>query len=46
MYFIEHTMTRTAYKRNQKRNDATETFALYVAFHSVWTSLINLFKDD
>jgi len=46
MYSIEHTMTRTAYKRKQKRDDSTETFALYVAFHSVWTSLINLFKDD
>lgn len=39
-------MTKSTYKRKTKRDDGTETFALYVAFHSVWSAFVNLFKDD
>lgn len=38
-------MTASRRKR-ARRDDGTETFALYVAFHSAWTAVLNLFKDD
>jgi len=38
-------MAQTTYKKKAKK-EATDTFFLYVAFHSVFTALANLFKDD
>ena len=35
----------TSVKRRKNR-DADEKFFLYVAFHSVFTAIANLFKDD
>jgi len=32
--------------RKKKKNDAENTFFLYVAFHSALTAIANLFKDD
>jgi hypothetical protein len=38
-------MAQTTYKKKANK-EATDTFFLYVAFHSVFTALANLFKDD
>jgi len=38
-------MSQSTYKKKAKK-EATETFFLYVAFHSVFTAISNLFKDD
>jgi len=38
-------MAQTTYRKKAKK-EATDTFFLYVAFHSVFTALANLFKDD
>ena len=38
-------MAQTTYKKQAKK-EATETFFLYVFFHSIFTSIANLFKDD
>jgi len=38
-------MAQTTYKKRQ-RKEASETFFLYVAFHSALTAIANLFKDD
>ena len=32
--------------RRKKNSDAEGKFFLYVAFHSVFTAIANLFKDD
>jgi len=32
--------------RKRKQSGAKEEFFLYVAFHSAFSALINLFKDD
>ncbi|AOV61714.1 hypothetical protein BOW91_gp019 [Synechococcus phage S-WAM2] len=32
--------------RRKKSRDAEEKFFLYVAFHSVFTAIANLFQDD
>jgi len=37
-------MTITSKKK--KRKDTENTFFLYVAFHSAFTAIANLFKDD
>ena len=29
----------------QEKKEATETFFLYVIFHSIWTSIFNFFSD-
>jgi hypothetical protein len=39
-------MAQTAHRRKSAKKEATETFFLYVAFHSVFTAIANLFKDD
>ena len=36
----------TSRRKRARRDDGTETFALYVAFHSAWSAFLNLFKDD
>ena len=36
----------TSRRNRMRRDDGTETFALYVAFHSAWSAFLNLFKDD
>ena len=38
-------MAQTTYKKQAKK-EATETFFLYVFFHSIFTSIANLFIDD
>jgi len=38
-------MAQTTYRKKAKK-EATDTFFLYVAFHSVFTAIANLFKDD
>jgi len=38
-------MAQSTYKK-VKRDDAKNEFFLYVAFHSAFTALVNLFKDD
>jgi len=38
-------MAQNIYKKQAKK-EATETFFLYVAFHSALTAIANLFKDD
>ena len=40
-------MTRTKSDKAKKdaRKEATETFALYVFFHSIWTSIFNFFEN-
>jgi len=38
-------MAQSTYKKKAKK-EATDTFFLYVAFHSVFTALANLFNDD
>jgi len=37
-------MAQTTYKKQAKK-EATETFFLYVFFHSIWTSIFKLFED-
>jgi len=36
--------TSSPYKKQQKK-EATETFFLYVFFHSIWTGFLKLFED-
>ena len=31
--------------RRIKKKDTTDTFFLYVAFHSVWSSIVNFFNN-
>jgi len=38
-------MAQSTYKKQQKK-EASETFFLYVAFHSALSAIANLFKDD
>ena len=38
-------MAQTTYKKQAKK-EATETFFLYVFFHSIFTSIANFFSDD
>ena len=38
-------MAQSTYKKQAKK-EATETFFLYVFFHSIWTGIANLFNDD
>ena len=38
-------MAQSTYRKKAKK-EATETFFLYVAFHSALTAIANLFKDD
>jgi len=38
-------MAQSTYKKRAKK-EATETFFLYVFFHSIWTGIINIFNDD
>tara|TARA_Y100000389_G_scaffold41731_1_gene36444 strand:- start:612 stop:725 length:114 start_codon:yes stop_codon:yes gene_type:complete len=37
-------MDTSPYKKQQKK-EATETFFLYVFFHSIWTGFFKLFED-
>jgi len=37
-------MATSSYKKQQKK-EATETFFLYVFFHSIWTGIFKLFED-
>ena len=37
-------MAQTTYKKQMKK-EASQTFFLYVFFHSIWTSIFNLFHD-
>jgi len=37
-------MATSPYKKQAKK-EATETFFLYVFFHSIWTGIFNLFED-
>lgn len=37
-------MATSPYKKQQKK-EATETFFLYVFFHSIWTGFFKLFED-
>ena len=37
-------MAPTTYKKKVKK-EATETFFLYVFFHSIWTGIFKLFED-
>jgi len=37
-------MATSPYKKKQKK-EATETFFLYVFFHSIWTGIFKLFED-
>jgi len=37
-------MATSPYKKQQKK-EATETFFLYVFFHSIWTGIFKLFED-
>ena len=39
-----HIMATSPYKKQQKK-EATETFFLYVFFHSIWTGIFKLFED-
>ena len=39
-------MAQSVTRRKSSKKEATETFFLYVAFHSVFTAIANLFKDD
>ncbi len=39
-------MARVPYRSSRKRrDDGTDKFFLYVAFHSVWTAVADLFRD-
>ena len=38
-------MAQSTYKKRAKK-EATETFFLYVLFHSIWSGIINMFNDD
>ena len=38
-------MAQSTYKKRAKK-EATETFFLYVFFHSIWTGILNLCTDD
>ena len=38
-------MAQTTYKKQAKK-EATETFFLYVFFHSIFSSIVNFFTDD
>jgi hypothetical protein len=38
-------MAQSTYKKKAKK-EASETFFLYVAFHSALSAIANLFKDD
>jgi len=31
-------------KKDMAKEEATKTFALYVFFHSIWTSIFNFFE--
>ena len=37
-------MAQSAYKKQVKK-EASETFFLYVFFHSVWNSIFKIFED-
>ncbi len=37
-------MAQSAYKKQIKK-EATQTFGLYVFFHSIWTSIFNFLTD-
>jgi hypothetical protein len=37
-------MAQSTYKKRQ-RKEATDTFFLYVFFHSIWTGFFKLFED-
>jgi hypothetical protein len=37
-------MAQTTYK-NRAKKEATETFFLYVFFHSIWNGIFKLFED-
>ena len=37
-------MAQTTYKKQMKK-EASQTFFLYVFFHSIWTSIFKLFDD-
>jgi len=37
-------MATSPYKKQQKK-EATETFFLYVFFHSIWTGIFKIFED-
>ena len=39
-------MTTSSRRRNRKKDEGTETFVLYVAFHSAWSTFINFFTSD
>lgn len=36
----------TSFAKKRKNRDVDERFFLYVAFHSIFTSIVNLFKDN
>jgi hypothetical protein len=38
-------MAQSTYKKRAKK-EATETFFLYVFFHSILSGIINMFNDD
>jgi hypothetical protein len=42
---IQYKKSRSFYKKKSRRDDSTETFFLYVAFHSIWSSIANIFSD-
>ena len=37
-------MAQATYQKRAKK-EATETFFLYVFFHSIWTGIVKLFED-
>ena len=37
-------MAQSTYKKRAKK-EATETFFLYVFFHSIWTGIFKFFED-
>jgi len=42
---IRYRKSRSFSRNKSRRNDSTETFFLYVAFHSIWSSIVNVFND-
>ncbi len=38
-------MAQSTYRKKVKK-DASDQFFLYVAFHSVWTAVVNFFHHD
>jgi len=39
-------MAQSVHKRKKQRDSASDTFFLYVAFHSAISAIMNFFKND